>query len=416
MEKNSKNQKITAALLIIYIILYLSYVTVYVSRQNLSVATPVLKELKIMDAFQIGVLGTIFSIVYSIGRLVNGRIGDKIKPKYMISTGLLLICASNFAFGFFPGFQICMILWGINAIGQSMLWGPILRTLSGILPQERITKLMSFFATAIPMGTVAGILISTGAIRFKGVSFAFYVPSAISLILAVTVFIVVGRIGKKYETSGEVRKEAEKGTALPLKQLLKDKMLLSTFIPTFFHGIVKENINLWLSLFFVSKFSIDLEKSTLYVFMIPLIGMAGRLIYPFLFRIFGRSEYKVNIFAFGVIAASSLPLIFIKTGHNPIWVIIAASLCLGLISAAVSVINHSMLTMMPLRFAKYESSSTVSGIIDFLSYAGAASGSLIYGALLDKNDNFHIMFISWITISLISILLSYISHKKISLK
>lgn len=81
--KYSKLKRLT-----IFIVCYLSYTAVYIARMNLSVASVKITESGIATTAEIGVLGTAFAVIYAVGRLINGRLGDKIEPKLLISSGL----------------------------------------------------------------------------------------------------------------------------------------------------------------------------------------------------------------------------------------------------------------------------------------------------------------------------------------
>jgi sugar phosphate permease len=81
-----------------------------------------------------------------------------------------------------------------------------------------------------------------------------------------------------------------------------------------------------------------------------------------------------------------------------------AAICLSLIYAFVSMINTSILSMFPLRFAEQGMVSSVSGIMDFATYLGAAISAAIYGVLIESGNYFG-MFASWVALSALSILI-----------
>ncbi len=385
---------------LIFIVCYVAYMTTYIARQSLSVAAAPLKELLIMDSAQIGTLGSIFSVVYSCGRLINGRLGDKIHPSAMIALGLSLIGVSNFGFSFFPPFVFCAVLWAVNAYGQSMLWGSMLVVMSHTFKKEKLSKVMALYGTVVSFGTVAGVFVATGAINISGVNAAFLTPCVIALVIAVAVLVTIKGV--------EVEKtDGIKAPSIPIKKLLTDARLYTALAPSFIHGIIKENVNLWMSVYFVDRFAIDLGKSALFVLFIPAFALVGRFIYPLLYRLFGNDERRVNIFAFVCIAVFAVPVTAIRTAENSsLWLPALAAISLGLISAAINVINHSMLTMLPLKFAAENASSSASGIMDFATYLGASVGSLAYGYMLKFLD-YSYMFASWILIAIIAATLTF---------
>ena len=62
-----KNRKNT----IIFFICYIAYTAIYIARLNLSMASPGLVDAHVLDEVQIGLMGSAFSIIYSVGRLFH---------------------------------------------------------------------------------------------------------------------------------------------------------------------------------------------------------------------------------------------------------------------------------------------------------------------------------------------------------
>ena len=75
---------------------------------------------------------------------------------------------------------------------------------------------------------------------------------------------------------------------------------------------------------------------------------------------------------------------------------------MSLIYAAVSIINTSILSIFPLRYAKTGNVASISGVMDLATYAGSGISSLVYGFVIDS-FGYVPMFASWIAISVISV-------------
>ena len=67
---------------------------------------------------QIGLLGSVFSVVYACGRLLSGIFSDRVAPWKMISAGLLLCGVSNLCFSMFPPFAAILLLFSIYGVIQ----------------------------------------------------------------------------------------------------------------------------------------------------------------------------------------------------------------------------------------------------------------------------------------------------------
>ncbi|MBR5586495.1 MAG: MFS transporter [Clostridia bacterium] len=382
---------------IIFAIVYLAYTAIYIARLNLSVAAPVFVDLGIADTAQIGLLGSVFSVIYACGRLINGGLGDKVAPYKMICTGLVIASVSNLCIGVLPPFWGIVLLWGANAFAQSMLWSSVLCVVSEIYPEEKAKKMVSYMVTSVATGNIVGIVLNTWVVDNLGVNFAFLIPGGITLVMSGAVLLSTKNIIPEAKTEKK---------HISVFGLLKNKEILLIIIPALLHGVIKDNISLWMTVYFVDCFGINLGDSANFVLFIPLIGFVGRLIYPALFKMCKEHEHIVSVLAFTLCALFILPLCFdIK---SPVLAVVS----LSMIYALVSVINTSILSIYPIRYAQTGNVASVSGLMDFATYGGAGIGSLVFGIMI-KNWGYSPMYISWVVISVISIaILSGLAFKK----
>ncbi len=381
---------------LIFLICYFAYTSIYVARLNLSIASPEFLAEGLLNEAQIGLLGAAFSVIYACGRLLNGIIGDKTAPWIMISTGLVLTGISNLLFGLLPPFLGMFLLWGINAYAQSMLWSSMLCIISQTYGPEQAKQKTSFLVTSVATGNILGILFNTVLVTNLGVQFAFVIPGGITLIACVLVMLSTRHIRPLADTA------SKKSSFF---SLLKQKEIIVLLFPAFFHGIVKENISLWMAVYFVDRFQIDLAASALFVLFIPAIGFVGRMIYPFVFRLCREKEHLVSIISFLICCVAVLPLCL-----DTVTPVIAA-ICLSLLYAAVSMINTSMLSIYPIRYAAMGKVASVSGIMDFATYLGGGLGSLVYGAIIGSLG-YGGMYYSWLVVSAVSAVIIFCLLKK----
>lgn len=374
--------------------LYFAYVGVYIARLNLSMASPGLLEQGVLTSVELGFLGSAFSLIYSCGRLFNGILADRMAPRLLITAGLLLTGLSNLLLGILPAYLLFLVLWSLNAFGQSMLWSSILRTTSSIYGKAQADKKVTILTTSIAVGNILGIVLGSKAITWLGLRWAFLIPGGLTVLTGIAVLYVMRGL-RIQPPAGKQR--------FPLWTLLKDRRLLGILPPALLHGMIKDNISLWMAVFFLDRFAVDLEKTAWYVLLIPAVGLLGRMLYPVLYRLTGKRENLVSLICFGfcgVLSALLLPDFVTPLG---------AAVCLSLLFAFVSMINTSILSIFPLRFAAKNQVASVSGLTDFATYLGAAIGSAIYGYWV-AGGHYSYMFISWAGVSLASIVILLIQH------
>lgn len=377
-----KNEKL------IFIVVYLAYTSIYLARVNLSIAGPEMINVGMVEKAQIGFLGSVFSCIYSIGRLINGGISDTTPPWKMISSGLFLAAICNIGISFFPPYMGIFFMWTVNAYAQSMLWSSVLCVVASIYSGEKAKQKASVMVTSVAAGNVLGIVLNTWFITQFGLRFAFLIPGLITLVLGAAVIFLTKDIQNETETG-------ERKTLKTVFSAFQSGELRKMCIPAVFHGVTKENISLWMAVYIVDIYEVNLTQSAYYILLIPLIGFAARTIYPIFLRLFSNRENKVSFYFFGICALFSLILCLGKT-H-----ILLAVISLGIIYAGASVINTSFLSIYPLRYAKSGKSASVSGIMDFATYLGAGVSSALYGVVI-KNFGYFPMFVSWIVISAVS--------------
>lgn len=180
---------------------------------------------------------------YSAGQLLNGYLGDIFPPKIMIMTGLFLTAASNLGIGFLPGTAVITLLWGINGFAQSMLWGPLLRTVASHYPPGRKSFIASLLVSSVGTGSIIGVFLATAAIYFGNLRYAFIWPGAAALLSFIAVFYLFP--GVPAQAADQEKK--------PLASLFSPGLIL-LLLSAMCHGVLKDNITLWAASYFMDTF------------------------------------------------------------------------------------------------------------------------------------------------------------------
>ena len=387
MEISKRNDRI-------FFLFYFGYMAIYIARLNLSMASPAMLQDGILTEVQLGFIGSAFSVVYSCGRLFNGVLGDRLAPWLLITAGLLLTGCANLLLGFLPPYFLFLLLWCLNAFGQSMLWSSMLRSMTGLYGKARTDKKAPILGTSIALGNILGILLASWLVSGFGIRAAFVVPGCLTVLTGLVCLRVLPSLP-------EAPKPPKQD--FPIVRFIRDKRIRGQLLPALFHGVIKDNISLWMAVYFLDRFAIDLESSAWYVLLIPLISLASRFLYPVCYRLLGRRENLISMLCFAVSAALSVALC-LELPHP-----IAAALCLSLLYALISMINTSLLSMFPLRFAKENMVSSVSGLADFATYLGAGIGSAVYGFIIARYGYLP-MFASWAVLCIVSVILVLRQH------
>ena len=236
----------------------ISYLAVYVAKGALSAATPQMTSSGAFTAQQIGTFSSVYFIVYAIGQLVNGAIGDRIKAKYMISFGLLL---ASIGFLLLPTLKdlpnYAYIAYGSSGFFMAMIYGPMTKVVAENVEPLFATRCsvgytMASFLGSPVSGILASVLLWPWVFRSTG---------GILLIMGVIAFICFSAMEKKgiVKYGQYARKKGEKGS---IQVLLKRQIVKFTFI-AILTGVVRTSVVFWMPTYISLHLNFAPEKATL---------------------------------------------------------------------------------------------------------------------------------------------------------
>jgi MFS transporter, OPA family, sugar phosphate sensor protein UhpC len=114
----------------VFISVTLGYALFYVCRTNFSVVKKPLLDANVLDATQMGLVGSAMLAVYAVGKFVNGVLADRSNIRRFISFALLACALVNLVLGASTAFVVFLLLWGVNGWFQSFGSAPSIVALS----------------------------------------------------------------------------------------------------------------------------------------------------------------------------------------------------------------------------------------------------------------------------------------------
>ncbi|MCE3231650.1 MAG: hypothetical protein K0R52_1578 [Alphaproteobacteria bacterium] len=165
------------------------YAAFYLVRYNqFSVAMPILNNEYGYTKTQLGSIITIWSVVYGIGKFVNGYFSDRSNARYFMTIGLIGSAASCFMLGFGSSLYFFGIFYAINAWFQSMGWAPVTRLLTHWFSPTELGTKWAFTSVAHQLGGAVIVFMSSVLIGHYGWQSAFFVPAILALVVACLLF------------------------------------------------------------------------------------------------------------------------------------------------------------------------------------------------------------------------------------
>ncbi len=374
---------------LIFLIGYFAYTTIYIARLNFSVVATVYEAEGILQKVQIGMIGSVFSLTYALNKIPSGILGDRLQPRNVLVAGLLITGFSNLGVSFFQEAPVILVLWGLNAIGQSMLWGPLLRICVEKAPENRRSIFGQMMVSSVGVGSILGLVIASYCSTRFGIQICFRVPAFLALFAACMVWLCLPEVCIYHQ-------ENNSNLFGEIKNLLLDRQFRRMIIPAVCHGAIKENVNVWMALYCVNEFGIHAEKLTGYIFFIPAFSLLGRFLYPIAKKVVKRDDY-VSILAFGLCAVGAF-LLCVYVRH-----VIVAMGIMGAISTFIAMVNTHLLSVFPENYLSTGNLSFTASFMDFLTYTGAGIGSALFGMMI-PHFGYPSMFLTWSIISVFSML------------
>lgn len=381
------------------------YFASYVTRINFSA---VIQEVVTYTGFaksDLSVILVCMSVSYGVGQIINGRIGDKIKPQNLIFIGLITASAINLMFPFFSGsIPIMCILWALNGFAQSMMWPPIVKIMVNTMDEVTYGTASIIVSLGSSIGTIAVYLTAPLIITLLSWQFVLFTSAAIG-ILSVIIWAAVKK--RVYDESLIVIKNPK---SLPDSKLVFPKTaifpLVFIALAVICQGMLRDGVSNWMPSLLSDAFKMGNSASILCTVSLSLFSMVAFIVAGAFYKKLFRNEVAcaTAIFAIAAISALLLSLLF-NTGA------ISAIIFMTLITGANHGINLMLIGHVPKRFRKYGNISTISGAINACTYIGSAIAT--YGiAKLSELYGWQFTTIIWFVIAMLGFIFCLIAIPK----
>ena len=418
----------------------LGYSLYYVCRTSLNVMKKPILDSGMLDATQLGIIGSALLFAYAIGKLVNGFIADHCNIKRFMATGLLVSTLANLVMGIlglfgsnneFVGeamipsaavFVIFAIMWGVNGWSQSMGAPPAIIALSRWFPLSRRGTFYGFFSASHNIGEWLSFIFVGSIVAAAGWQWGFF-GSALAGVIGVIVIIFM--MHDTPESKGlpsievltgekvEVKKKDESVGDIQ-KQVLRTPAVWILALASAFMYISRYSLNSWGILFLQEEKGFSLETATFIISINALLGIVGTVLAGWMSDVLFKGDRKMPAFVSGILLSISY-IIFIY-GGNEYWVNVASMVLFGI---AIGVLIAFLGGLMAVDIVPRKATGAALGIVGMASYIAAGLQDVVSGWLIDSgkteiiNDlgekvtqyDFSAAGLFWIGASIISFLL-----------
>jgi OPA family glycerol-3-phosphate transporter-like MFS transporter len=383
----------------------------YLARYGFSTSMSEMVSDGIFDMTYAGAVGTAFLAAYGTGQLINGLIGDKVHPKFMIFIGLIGSAFMNILVGLSSNAVLIIILWCFNGYFCSMLWAPVVRCFSEFMLKKQQIKAGTSISSSIPIGNILSYLIASFFLKTMSWRMVFIFSGSIVMVMGFVWFFGMNSL-KDYLIEVKIKKQSEiQKDIVSIKAPISGKRLIPLLFGTgltftifgiFFNGILKDGVTLWVPTYVTQFFGADASVASLVTIILPIFNLVGVYLAVRLFKNVLKNEMLTATIMF-TISIFSLTLLFFFGRYSMLFAVIM----LALTTASMLGVNTMFLTFIPLNFSNVGRASSVTGFLDACSYLASAASGVTIG-VITESYGWNTTVITWIAVAFLGALVSFL--------
>ena len=403
--------KKTTTVKILSVLCPLIYFASYLTRKDYGVVLEAVISAEGITKAQAGFVETLALISYGGGQVISGILGDKFKPQNIILCGLGSTMVCNLLMPFCPNMITREIVWLFNGFAQSMLWPPLVRIMAATMNKDEYNDVCSNVNVAGNLGTVLLYLTSSLIwLKFFTWKYTFFSSAVICGLILTAWILGFRKINAENPLFSEkqVKEEKEKtaGSKITFRMLLASGFILIA-VAIVAQGMLRDGITDWVPTFIKETFNINSENAILLSVAIPIFSVISLKLIGIINKKFVKDEVKGAGITFVIAAVCCVILTYGTFKLQNQWITLIVS---ALVVGCMHAINFFLICIVPAQFEKYGMVSTMSGIINSLTYVGSAAALVGFGAISDK-WGWNACVISWCCIAAVGIILCFTAMK-----
>ena len=366
----------------------LTYMVSYMTRINFGAVITAIVEQTGMTKTMLSAAVTGSAITYGLGQILCGYIGDRISPKRLVFSGLLITVAMNLLIPLCRNHVQMTAVWCVNGLAQACMWPPMVKLMVALFSQSDYGRASTMVSWGSSFGTIIIYLLSPVIIMVSGWKTLFFITGGCGVVMA----LIWNRFCE--EPAFEKPVKAEKGGAKDRKNArFFTPLLVAIMFAIMLQGSLRDGVTTWMPSFISETFRLSSEISILSGVCLPIFSILSlRLALALYEKLPGNPvRCAAIIFALGAVAALVLSLV---ADVSPI----GSIACMALLTGSMHGVNLMLICMVPPFFQRKGNISTVSGVLNSCTYVGSAIST--YGiALLSESAGWQTTSFVWFVIA-----------------
>lgn len=368
--------------------LWTGYATYYFGKVNLSIVIPVLlATYGDLSLYNIGMVSTGFMLAYALGQFLHGQISERFNPFVYIAIGLIGSAVMNALLGFTAGFFWALLIGEIIDGGfQSMGWSSTVRANTETTKDPE--KSSTILGTAYQFGNSIAWIACAFAIGQWGWQWGFWFASAVMMARGFHILFT------RRDLRGTKKAVGERAKMTLTFPIVMSGVCLGLL------NIVRFGVITWIPTYLYRTFAMPIEKVGLSIFLIPIAGIIGTLLYNKI-----KLHKDITTIAYLLCLGVAFAVFPNTTGVVMVGILLVSGF-------ALYGPHVFLVTTMPSRFHGKQIVAASTGFIDGCGYIGSAIVGILVPFIIDMTGGWSAVFYFWAILAVVIAVLVGIVYAK----
>lgn len=358
----------------------IGYAAFYLTRRSISQVMPVMQLELGLDKADIGLLGTMFYLVYGASKFLSGMISDRMPAQWFMGGGLIVTGILNILFTFCGSWNALLLVWTLNGFFQGWGWPPCAKLLTHWYSRNERGFWWGCWNTSINLGGALVPLLSGWLAMRWGWQAALLLPGVMGIVIGLWLCwrLCDTPAAQGLPTVGEWRNDPlerwqeQHSPPMRMRDILRQAVLANRTIWLLGASyvlvyLIRIALNDWGNLWLTEAHGVNLLSANTTLTLFELGGVIGALFAGWgsdlLFR--GQRAPMILLFSFGLFL--SMAALWLAPVHHRVLL----SVCF--FSLGFFVFGPQMLIgLAAVEYSHKDAPGTVTGFLGLFAYLGAS--------------------------------------------
>ena len=375
-----------------------TYFTSYLTRINYGAIISEMVRSTGIDKSLLSMALTGSFITYGIGQIISGALGDRVRPKKLVSAGFIITVIMNIILPLCRNPYEMTAVWCVNGFAHSLMWPPLVRMMSALMTEDEYKTSSVRVSWGAYVGTMVVYLVSPLVIEASSWKYVFLISAICGIIMLILWQLLAPNVNAE---------KREKNTALssvkPSNAIFISPALLLIFFAIICQGALKDGVTTWMPSYISETFKLGSSTAILSGVILPIFSIFCTQFFLTVHRKKLKNPVVCAIVIFAVGSASALALSIFSSAHAAVSIVFSA-----ILTGCMHGVNIMYISMLPAYFKGIGKVSFASGLLNSFSYVGSAVST--YGiAALSESRGWSFTIGAWLIVSLVGTLASIIA-------